>query len=282
MGCPLRNRPYGAEALMSSREQGMALERRVKMHTGEIATLFVIATLGHVMAGIWYIAYRNEWTICQKKIYALKINEKQMRRELRNSIHTPIHAVILAAFLAAGFFSNRSWAGFVATLALAFLWAEIWHYFSHRAMHWKPLHWIHAEHHKSHINSPFTAISFSFCEKLIFDIGHIGALAIVDSMINLNFYGIAGWYVGYLVINSFSHANFEFRPGTYNALLGKVLTTTTYHSLHHSRYTGNYGLASRILDQLFATEWTDYEKLYTRVTGEGPPLKSLRERIEDS
>ncbi len=149
-------------------------------------------------------------------------------------------------------------------------------------MHWNALHWIHAEHHKSHINSPFTAISFSFSEKLIFDLGYLSVLAAIDSVMNLNFYGIAAWYVGYLIVNSFGHANFEFRSGDYNAFLGKVLTTTAYHSLHHSRYTGNFGLATRVLDRLFATEWTDYERLYTRVTGDGPPLASLRERVDES
>jgi lathosterol oxidase len=251
------------------------------MSDAEIAALFVVATLGHAMAAVWYAAYKNEWTLCRKKIYDLKISEKQLRRELRNSIHTPIHALILWAFLSAGFFAERSSVGFVATLALAFVWAEIWHYASHRAMHWQALHWIHAEHHKSHVNSPFTAISFSFSEKLIFDVGYLGVLALIDSAMPLNFYGIAAWYVGYLIVNSFGHANFEFRPETYNAFAGKVLTTTAYHSLHHSRYTGNYGLATRCLDQVFATEWRDYERLYTRVTGEGPPLTSLRERVDD-
>ncbi|MGQ0456970.1 MAG: sterol desaturase family protein [Hyphomicrobium sp.] len=252
------------------------------MSAGEIAALLVVATLGHAMAAVWYVAYTNAWTICEKKIYDLKISDKQMRRELLNSIHTPIHAALLAAFLFAGFFMERSGAGFFATLALAFVWAEIWHYVSHRAFHVNALHWIHAEHHKSHINSPFTAISFSFSEKLIFDLGYLGALAALDSLVALNFYGIAAWYVGYLIVNSFGHANFEFRPETYNAFFGKLLTTTAYHSLHHSRYTGNYGLATRVLDRMFATEWMDYERLYTRVAGSGPPLKSLRERVDDS
>ena len=250
------------------------------MSYAEIWALLLIATMGHVMAAIWYLAYRNEWTFCSKKIYAIKIGEKQLRRELLNSIHSPIHAVLLAAFLYAGLFAERSWTGFFITLVIAFVWAEIWHYVSHRAFHLKSLHWIHAEHHKSHVNSPFTAISFSFWEKLIFDLGYLVVLAGLDLVLPLNFYGIAGWYVGYLIVNSVSHANFEFRPRGYNAVLGKLLTTTTYHSLHHSRYTGNYGLATRTLDQIFKTEWTDYEKLYTRVTGDGPPLSSLRERVD--
>jgi Delta7-sterol 5-desaturase len=58
-----------------------------------------------------------------------------------------------------------------------------------------------------------------------------------------------------------------------------VLTTTTYHSLHHSRYTSNYGLGTRILDRLFKTEWEDYEALYDRVNVERRPLKKLRERV---
>lgn len=249
------------------------------MTFSEVATLLVIATLGHVMAGVWYIAYKNEWSVCQKKIYDMTISDKQMRRELRNSIHTPIHAIILAAFVGAGFFLDRSWTGFLGTLALSSVWAEVWHYFSHRAMHLKALHWIHAEHHKSHINSPLTAISFSFSEKLIFDIGYVGGLAAVDSVFALNFYGIAAWFVGYLMVNSFGHANFEFRSEDYNSFFGKFLTTSAYHALHHSRYTGNYGLATRFLDKLFATEWPDYEVLYERVTGEGRPLTSLRERV---
>lgn len=250
------------------------------MTTNEIIVLLVIATLGHVMAGLWYLAFRRKWSICDRKIYNIEIGDKQLKRELVNSIHTPLHAVILGAFLYAGCFADRSWTGFAMTLALAFVWAEIWHYVSHRAMHLKSLHWIHVEHHKSHVNSPFTAISFSFSEKLIFDVGYLAVLALLDLAVSLNFYGIAGWYVGYLIINSFSHANFELRPGDYNALIGKVMTSTTYHSLHHSRYTGNYGLATRVLDRMFSTEWEDYEKLYKRVTIEHRPLDKLREKVE--
>ena len=62
-------------------------------------------------------------------------------------------------------------------------------------------------------------------------------------------------------------------------MLGKVLTTTTYHSLHHSRYTGNYGLGTRFLDRMFKTEWEDYEPLYERVCSD-KPLNRLREKVE--
>ena len=39
----------------------------------------------------------------------------------------------------------------------------------------------------SALNSPFTAISFSFAEKLIFDIGFLAPLALVDYFVGMNF-----------------------------------------------------------------------------------------------
>ena len=246
----------------------------------QLALLLVIAVLGHVMAFVWYLAGARNWSIAARTIYDLPISREQIRRELRNSLHAPMHAVLLAPFLYFGFFANTTWLSLVLSLVLATVWAEIWHYTSHRAFHLEWLHWIHKEHHKSHLNSWLTAISFSFSEKLIFDAGFLGVLAALDLWVSLNFAGIAAWYIGYLMINSFSHANFELKSAGYTRLVGKVLTTTTYHSLHHSRYTGNYGLGTRVLDRVFKTEWEDYEPLYRQITKEKRPLKKLSERVD--
>jgi lathosterol oxidase len=249
--------------------------------TSEIFILLLIATLGHVMAFVWFFAAKHNWEICKRTIYDLPFREGQIKRELINSLHAPIHAVVLFAFLFLGFFTNRSWVSFGLSLITTTVWAEIWHYGSHRAFHLKALHWIHVEHHKSLLNSPFTAISFSFWEKLIFDVGLLGVLAVADRIFySLNFFGIAAWYVAYLVINSFSHANFEQKSKDYNNWLGRLLTSTTYHSLHHSRYTGNYGLGTRVLDKIFKTEWDDYERLYDRISRDQKPLTKLRERVK--
>jgi lathosterol oxidase len=242
----------------------------------ELVELLVIATLGYAMALLWYFAARNKWRICERTIYDLPIGSKQIKRELKNSIHAPIHAVILGVFLYFGFFKNTTLLSLAGSLLVTIVWAEVWHYGSHRAFHLSALHWIHVEHHKSHLNSAFTAISFSFTEKLIFDLGLVGPLAVLDRFVSLNFFGIAAWYIGYLVLNSFSHANFELR--SYNRWVGMVLTSTTYHSLHHSRYTGNYGLGTRVLDWIFNTQWDDYDLVYDRIANERRPLTKLREK----
>lgn len=250
------------------------------MTTNEWIILGVIALLGHAMALLWYVAKKYDWKICERTIYDLPIKGRQLKREFLNSIHTPIHAVLLGICLWFGYFENTSVLSFFVTALATTIWAEIWHYFSHRAFHLDALHWIHAEHHKSHLNTPLTAISFSFSEKLIFDIGMLLPFLAADYFISVNFFGVAAWYIGYLIINSFSHANFEFRAAGYNRHVGQVLTTTTYHSLHHSRYTSNYGLGTRVLDRLFGTEWEDYERLYDRVNTDRKPLEHLRQRIE--
>lgn len=252
------------------------------MSTPEIVTLIAIALLGHVMALFWTMANRMDWSICDKTIYDLPVSKEQLNREIKNSIHTPIHAVLLTVCVYFGFFAAAGWSSFIVSVLVTAVWAEIWHYWSHRAFHIKQLHWIHLEHHRSRVNSPFTAISFSFTEKLAFNVGILGFLMLVDLVYSLNFFGIATWYIAYLFINSFSHANFEIKSEKYLKWTGKFITSTTYHSLHHSRYTGNYGLGTRAMDQLFKTEWEDYEPLFEQITSVRKPLSKLRERVDAS
>jgi Delta7-sterol 5-desaturase len=254
--------------------------------SSQLITLGIIASLGHLMAVFWYATDRYKakynWRVCTRTIYNLPIKKDQVQRELKSSLYSPIHAVLLGGLLYFGFFRNVTVLSYLLSLITTFVWSEIWHYSSHRAYHVKSLHWIHVEHHRSSLNTPFTGLSFSFLENLIFNTGLLVPLAIVDHFLSLNFYGIATWYIGYIYINSYSHANYELKPKRFNRTFGRVLTSATYHSLHHSRYTGNYGLGTRFMDRIFGTEWDDYEAVYDRVSVEGRPLAKLREKVENS
>lgn len=247
------------------------------MTAAETAILCLVAVVGHLMALFWLTVEEYEVDLSRERIYDLPIKHPQVRRELKNSLHTPMHAAILMFFLLVGSFQDRTIPGFVVSLFATAFWAEIWHYASHRAFHLKSLHWIHAEHHKSRLSSPFTALSFSFTEKLIFDIGIVGVLALIDRFYPLNFFGVATWFALYLIVNSYGHSNYEIRSPAFMRLKGRVITSTVYHALHHSRYTGNYGLGTRVLDRLFGTEWPDSVAVFERVVSEKRPLSSLRE-----
>ena len=58
--------------------------------------LGLVATIGHVMAWVWYRADKRQATICRKRIYAIEAKPAQWRREFINSLYIPIHAVFLA------------------------------------------------------------------------------------------------------------------------------------------------------------------------------------------
>ncbi len=91
-----------------------------------IVILCVIATLGHAMALVWYLAVKNNWEMCGRTIYDLPIEGPQIQRELKNSLHSPMHALILLAFLYLGFFRNSSLASFAYTVLATIVSAEIW------------------------------------------------------------------------------------------------------------------------------------------------------------
>ena len=101
------------------------------------------------MALLWFVAVEEKWKITEKVVYDMPIKRAQLRRELIKPVHTPLHAVILLIFPLIGSCPSRSLASFKATLAAVPVWAEVWLYFSHRAMHWPSPHWIYAEQHKS-------------------------------------------------------------------------------------------------------------------------------------
>jgi sterol desaturase/sphingolipid hydroxylase (fatty acid hydroxylase superfamily) len=129
----------------------------MRIATHQLVLLLIIAVLGHVMAVVWYLAGAYQWSIAARTIYDMPIGREQIRREFKNSLHAPMHAVMLAPLLYFGFFANTTWLTLILSLVVATVWAEIWHYASHRAFHLEWLHWIHKEHHKSHVNSWLTA-----------------------------------------------------------------------------------------------------------------------------
>ena len=217
-----------------------------------------------------------------KQVIGVKEPPGQRAREIRNSwLTAPIHAVLFFAFATGSALRTApESAGLaVATFLLTFVWTEVWHYASHVAMHTKALHFIHKEHHRSRVTEPWTSVSFSVLEKLIFSLGILGFLALVSRWVGLSLFGIFAYYLLYFFTNTLGHANFEIRrPGYYTRVMGSLFNSPTYHALHHARYTRNYGLITPWLDRLFATEWSDVPAVQTRVAL-GEPLTHLSERV---
>lgn len=242
-----------------------------------LTTYLVIAFVNFLIVGV---AEHMERRRIPNRTYALAVPPPQRRREMTNAfITTPIHAVLLAAFVESGLLRpTESLLTVLTTFVITFLWTEIWHYVSHRLMHWRPLHFIHCEHHKSRITGMWTSVSFSLLEKAIFSAGIIGFMAALSHAMPVSVLGLAAYYVFYFVTNTLGHANIEIRgPDYYASFMGRIFNTPSYHAMHHARYTNNYGLITPFLDRWFGTAWEDAQQVQQRAA-RGQPLTALNEK----
>jgi len=225
----------------------------------------------------WYARNRSA-----KPVIRVAEPPGQRAREIRNAwLTTPMHAALYFTLTAGGALHAAPETASLAlgTFLLTFVWTEVWHYASHVAMHTRALHFIHKEHHRSRVTEPWTSVSFSVLEKLIFSLGILGLLALVSHWHEVSIFGIFAYYLLCFFTNTLGHANFEFRnPGYYTRVMGRVFNSPTYHTLHHARYIKNYGLITPWLDRLFGTEWPDVPEVQTRAAS-GEPLTRLSERV---
>jgi sterol desaturase/sphingolipid hydroxylase (fatty acid hydroxylase superfamily) len=244
-----------------------------------LITLLLLAVANHIIVFGFIMVYKSRKV---RRIYNLEASQDQLKEELNNSwLTSPLHSFLIGAALYSGFLHQypETWLNITYTFAIVFVWTEVWHYFSHRAMHHKALLFIHREHHKSKITTLLSSISFSFLEKFIFSVGIIGPVAMLSWVMPISFYGIVAYYVFYFVTNALGHSNIEIRePGYAQTWIGKVINTPAYHAMHHARYVKNYGLITSTLDRLFNTMWEDYDKVQSRAASD-QPLSKLSERM---
>ena len=244
-----------------------------------IITLALLAVANHIIVFGFIMIYKSKKV---RRIYNLEASQDQLHDELRNSwLTSPLHSLLIAGALYSGILYEypETWLNITYTFVIVFVWTEIWHYFSHRAMHHRALLFIHREHHKSRITTPLSSISFSFLEKFIFSVGIIGPVAMLSWVMPISFYGIVAYYVFYFVTNALGHSNIEIRePGYAQTWIGRIINTPAYHAMHHARYVKNYGLITSTLDRMFNTMWEDYDKVQSRAASD-QPLNRLSERF---
>jgi sterol desaturase/sphingolipid hydroxylase (fatty acid hydroxylase superfamily) len=244
-----------------------------------ILSLLFLAVANHLIVFTFILIYRSKKV---RRIYNVQHSQEQLKEELKNSFLTsPLHACLIGLAIYIGFLKDHetTWLNFTYTFVIVFIWTEIWHYFSHRAMHHKSLLWIHREHHKSKITTPLSSISFSFLEKFIFSVGIITPVAALSLVMPISFYGIFAYYLFYFITNTLGHSNMEIRDPEYaRSWIGKIINTPTYHAMHHARYVKNYGLITSTLDRMFNTMWEDYDKVQARAAS-NEPLQKLSEKL---
>jgi sterol desaturase/sphingolipid hydroxylase (fatty acid hydroxylase superfamily) len=132
-------------------------------------------------------------------------------------------------------------------IAVLFLWNELHFYASHRLLHTRPLRRFHADHHRSHVPTPFSTYAFHPVEAVI-----LGSVPLIPMLLHdFSFQALLCLPVLSILFNSLGHANYEFSRV---APARGSLAASRRHALHHARYHGNYGFLLPVFDRLMGTE----------------------------
>ena len=201
-----------------------------------------------------------------KRIVAGEIDRKKLWVEILHGFKILLlDACVAVIFLKTGLLHIvplESSLQFVVTFLIFFVWVEIYFYYSHRLIHHPRLFWIHRHHHQATIVNPWTSLSFSVVERLVLLFGVIGITAVVSFWFPFTIEAYAIYFAVNYILNVYGHLNVEIMPTAFvHNPIGKVINTTTYHTLHHIRYRGHYGLFTSVMDKIHNTYFKDYESV---------------------
>jgi sterol desaturase/sphingolipid hydroxylase (fatty acid hydroxylase superfamily) len=197
-----------------------------------------------------------------------RVDGTQIRREIGHTIVTLIAGTTSAGAVvglhAAGLakLSDAPASPLVvaAWVVAGVLFNDAWFYGWHRLLHHPRLfRHIHAVHHASVDVNPFTSYSFHAIEAIVLGAWIVPAAVLLPiPMAALGVLQIIG-----LANNVMAHLGYEFLPAwLLRVPLLRWTNTATFHSLHHTRSRGNFGLHTRLWDRLFGTEIVDYERVF--------------------
>ncbi|MEL7466459.1 MAG: sterol desaturase family protein [Pseudomonadota bacterium] len=202
--------------------------------------------------------------------------EREGLKRKRAEIVASLKALAMSAFLmSAGYFSQtRGWTlapmdlsiwSFVLWFVIALVIFDAWFYFGHRLLHWGPMYRFHAEHHKSVAPTVWSNDSSG----------------VVDTFIEHSFYFVV-WFVFPVpalsifalrlfdqISGMIGHSGFEFFAGPTSRRPWPMICTT-FHDLHHSRFTYNYGNIFSIWDRMLGTTHPRYDDMVKEMESADP------------
>lgn len=234
----------------------------------DMARYLIAASL---IAGLVWLLRRTSWA--SRKIQKREATRANFIREFTASIRTVLVYTVLAVPMVwafrhgylheySGTLTPLSYIGYLTAILLAH---DTWFYWTHRAMHTKPLYRsFHRFHHLTITPTAWTAYSFAIPEAAMMMLFMPVWFALVPTPVPVVF-----TFLGVMILrNAMGHAGLELHPrGWASYPLLKWISTTTHHDMHHgTSYNHNYGFYFTWWDKLMGTEHPDYVKTFDRVT----------------
>jgi sterol desaturase/sphingolipid hydroxylase (fatty acid hydroxylase superfamily) len=218
----------------------------------------------------------------KRKIFDVPLKRGQLRTEALGTVlfHLVfVPSAALATSSGALRFSEVGWLAEVASFGVPWMAFTLFYYPFHRALHTKPLFWIHRWHHESLVTTPMTGLSMHPLEAVGWVVAMLVPSIVLAQLGMLGAFGFGSFLVMHWVGNIAGHCNADAFPLRVSRASSWMSPPISYHSLHHARFDGHYGFASVALDRLLGTEFPDWKAVHDRAY-DGRPLTSLREKVE--
>ncbi|PSN20297.1 hypothetical protein C7271_02930 [filamentous cyanobacterium CCP5] len=226
------------------------------------------------------VAQANSFPINSSRTHSAQAKRTQQRQgAIAEDIKLSILSVIAFALGAACFmlcfrrgytqiyldWQTQGFGYLIFSYAVVLLAQDTFFYFMHRLFHVRPLfQWFHRGHHRSRPPTPWTFFAMEPLESFIqaaFLLAltlvlplHIGVLIAVLLTMSV-------WAAG-------NHLGFQVVPDSrLSRQIGKWCIGSTYHLVHHQRYTRHYGLYFTFWDRMLGTQDDSLD-------GQYPPSKS--------
>lgn len=148
--------------------------------------------------------------------------------------------------------SRYGWVYLSVAPILLIILHDAYFYWVHRLMHHPRLFRIfHRVHHRSSSPTPFTIYSFHPLEAAV----ECQFVPIASLLLPIHPSTLLIFLVVTFNVNLISHLGYElYGPGFWKSGWSEVLTTATYHHLHHGRPRYNFGFYFRFWDRFCGTE----------------------------
>jgi sterol desaturase/sphingolipid hydroxylase (fatty acid hydroxylase superfamily) len=188
---------------------------------------------------LWQLIRKDiELSVVSSAIFALGLAFVALEYTLSNTLlYTSLDAYPL-------------WYVGLSSIAVLFL-QDTYFYFFHRLFHHPLLFkWLHYGHHRSKNPTPWTSFAFDPLEALIQGFFFIGIVFIVP----LHFITVICLFIVMTVWAVINHLGLRLFPASpLYQWLGRWFVGPMNHSLHHRKYTINYGLYFTFWDKLLGT-----------------------------
>lgn len=145
-----------------------------------------------------------------------------------------------------------AWAWLPISAAIYLFAQDTWFYFTHRLMHHPKLFkHTHAGHHRSVQPTPWASFSFDPIEA----VSSAWLLPVMALFIPIHWVTALVILMAMTINAVFNHAGWEVYPqGWVRGWWGRHVITASHHNLHHTKFTGNYGLYFRFWDRICGTD----------------------------